>query len=108
VSEAEDDVFAAVVDEWRQLALRRVREHRSLTLADVADEVAADEGGASLVEVPAERVRDIYLQFYHCHLPYLRDAELVRYDQERDLVSITDRGERVAAELAADGVEAFA
>jgi DNA-binding transcriptional ArsR family regulator len=108
VSKEVDDVFAAVLDEWRQLALRRVREHRSLTLADLADEVAVDDHGTTLVEVPADRVRDIYLQFYHCHLPYLRDADLVRYDQERDLVFITDRGDRVAAELAADGVEAFA
>jgi hypothetical protein len=108
VSEEGDDVFAAVVDEWRRLALRRVRDHRTLALADVADEVAAEEGGTSLIEVPAERVKEIYLQFYHCHLPYLRDAGLVRYDQDSDLVSITDRGERVATELDAEGVDAFA
>lgn len=71
----------------RRHTLRVVREHgEEMALPDVADEVAVREHDCPLPEVSAETVSDIYISIYHDHLPRLVDAELLRYDQERDLV----------------------
>lgn len=37
----------------------------------------------------------MYISLYHKHIPKLADADLVRYDQERDTVTVTERVERI-------------
>ena len=59
----------------------------SLTLPDAAEEVAVRETGRKVTELSAERVHQIYISLYHDHLPRLVEANLLEYDQERDLVS---------------------
>lgn len=75
---------------------RRVRicleRYMTLSLADLADELAVWERAGSLAEIPAEDVRDIYLELYQIHLPRLEDANVLVYDQERDLVSVPGYG----------------
>lgn len=79
-------------DERRRRALDRLAEHAQLTLPDLADELAALEHGTPVQDVPAEDVTRTYFDLYHRHVPKLCDADLARYEQERDLVAITDRG----------------
>lgn len=62
-----------------------------MPLADLADEVAVREADAPLPEVPAEDVRDVYMMLYHNHVPRLENHGLVRYDQDRDMVALTER-----------------
>jgi hypothetical protein len=72
--------------------LRLLDEHHEISLPDVADEVATDEGNVRIVEVDPDAVLDIYLSLYHDHVPRLVDAGLVEYDQERDLVALRTEG----------------
>lgn len=60
-----------------------------MTLADLADEVAEREAGASLSAVSAEEVLEVYLSLYHSHVPKLVEARMVEYSQERDLVALS-------------------
>lgn len=92
-------LFRIAAHERRRLALGRLAEHARLTLPDLADELAAAEHGTDVADVPAETVTRTYFDLYHRHVPRLADAELVRYDQDRDLVSITDRGQEFAGWL---------
>ena len=85
-----DRVFHALADARRRCVVRLLHDHGSLTLADLADEVASRERGARLPDVSGDAVRDVYLSLYHRHLPRLEAADVAEYDQERDAVRWLD------------------
>lgn len=72
---------------YRRLVVDRLCEHTTLTVADLADEIAAHEHDAPLADVPPTAVTEIYLELCEVHLPELASASLVSYHEERDLVS---------------------
>lgn len=61
-----------------------------VSLPDLADEIAIREAGQSLSSIPGERVKDVYLALYHRHIPELVEDGHIEYDQDADLVFITD------------------
>lgn len=76
-----------LTNERRRHVLRVVGDQgEAMTLPDVADEVAVREYGRPLPDIEPETVTEIYISIYHDHLPRLVDANLLAYDQERDLV----------------------
>ncbi|WP_228546310.1 DUF7344 domain-containing protein [Halegenticoccus tardaugens] len=77
---------------YRRRLLSCLERHITLSLADVADELAVWEVTDPLTEIRAEDVKDIYLELYHTHLPRLEHADIVVYDQERDFVSLPGYG----------------
>ncbi len=89
------DLADAIACPRRRHALACLAKHAQMTLADLADEIAVKEWEQRIDSIPAEAVLDIYFALYYRHVPRLADAELVDYDQERDLVVLTDRGGRV-------------
>ncbi|WP_440771749.1 DUF7344 domain-containing protein [Natronorubrum sp. DTA28] len=81
--------FEGLAHHRRRAALRCLQEYGTpIPLADLADEVAVREYDTALPEIPAENVTRIYMSLYHTHIPKLADAEYVRYDQERDAVTL--------------------
>lgn len=89
-------VFGILAHQRRRCALRCLREHENpMALADLADEVAARENETPLAEIPAEEVKRVYLSLYHGHIPKLADAKFIRYDQKRDLVTLSERAEQL-------------
>ncbi|WP_449271945.1 DUF7344 domain-containing protein [Haloterrigena gelatinilytica] len=38
----------------------------------------------------------VHMSLYHSHVPRLDEWNLVSYDQERDAIALTDRGEKFA------------
>lgn len=92
-------LLAALSHDWRRYALYCLHRHSTVTLPDLADEVAVWDADRPIGEIPAEEVKDVYMSLYHSHVPKLEEADLVTYDQEGDLVSITDRGLEVGSSL---------
>ncbi|MFP8952937.1 hypothetical protein ACLI4Z_08195 [Natrialbaceae archaeon A-arb3/5] len=91
--EAVDDALELLGSSRRRLFLDVVRTYgESLTLPDVAEEVAIRETGTPVPELSAEEVADVYISLYHDHLPRLVQSGLVEYDQERDLVTPVEFG----------------
>lgn len=85
-------MFGVFTHQRRRYALRELRRHDTpMALADLADELAIREHEAPLSDIPAEEVKRLYISLYHRHIPKLVDADLVRYDQERDTVAPTAR-----------------
>ena len=83
-----DVIYDVLSERRRRHVLRCLQEYdESMTLADVADEVAVRELGKRITDISAETVMEIYLSLYHSHVPKLTAAGLVEYDQERDLVT---------------------
>ena len=83
-----DVIYDVLSERRRRHVLRCLQEYdESMTLADVADEVAVRELGKRITDISAETVMEIYLSLYHSHVPKLTAAGIVEYDQERDLVT---------------------
>jgi hypothetical protein len=81
----------ALASPRRRVAIERLRRHRTVGLADLAELVAERESGEPVADLAPERVRRVYFSLYHGHVPALVDAGLARYDQSRDVVATTDR-----------------
>lgn len=93
-----------LADRRRRDALRVLAFHgEPVTLADLADEVAARERGAPLAEISPDDVLRVYLSLYHRHVPKLADAGVLAYDQDADLVRLATDATRLGAVLRALG-----
>lgn len=101
-----DAVYRALVDERRRIVLSLLREHHTVPLPDLAEFVAESEFDEDVAAISGEAIRDVYMSLYHTHVPLLESADLVRYEQEDDVVVWTERsGERLSS--ARDRVDAL-
>lgn len=92
-----ETVFHSLSDRRRYVALRCLQTHVTVTLSDLAELVVEHETSEDIVAIPPERVRDVYLSLYHTHVPKLVEAELAWYDQEDDLVGVTEHADATLA-----------
>lgn len=103
-----DVVCDLLANQRRQHVLACLIDHmQAIALTKLAEDVAVRENEETLTEIPKETVQTISTSLYHAHIPKLVDAGAVEYDQDRDLVRIsetTDLIERVLS-LDADGGE---
>jgi hypothetical protein len=91
VSQTEvDPLMRALAAEPRRRAVACLRTHGTLTLADLTEVLVETCGQTHLRAVPAETVKRRYMELYHHHVPRLAAAGVVVYDQEDDLVRLTD------------------
>lgn len=86
----------------RRIVLDLLDEHASLTLADLADEVAERDHDASITQIDADAVLDVYLDLATEHVPRLAAEYLVRYDEERELVSFVGRDSDATVDRSAE------
>lgn len=63
-----------------------------MAVADIADDIVRWETDASPPEVQDMRKR-VYVSLYHRDLPKLDAADLLSFDEERNLVDIREKGE---------------
>ncbi len=82
--------FRGLADRRRRHAIFCLQKHHAILLADLAEFVAVREEATEVGTPSDETVRDVYFSLYHTHLPLLEDADLVRYNQEQDLVTRTN------------------
>lgn len=77
-------------------------QHDQLALADLADEIAAREHDEPIAEIPEGEVLRIYSSLWHAHIPRLEDANVVEYDQDRDIVSLGPNADQLQQYLSID------
>lgn len=94
-----DRLLRVLADRRRRYALTLLRDLGTVTLADLADELAEWEHGTTIDRIPPEAVKSLYMSLYHRHVPKLEAVDLVEYDQERDLVAPTPRVGRIEGTL---------
>lgn len=86
-----------LADRRRRCALRCLKQFEvPLALADLAEEVAVREHGTPITEISAEEVKRIYMSLYHDHIPALEEARVVHYDQNRDIVALSENSKQLA------------
>lgn len=83
---------------YRRTLLECLDHHGvSLTLADAAEEVAQECNGESVPDIPEEEIKRIYMSLYHSHIPQLTEENAVTYDQDQDLIALTEQGKQLVA-----------
>lgn len=83
-----DRPFEALAHERRRHVLSVLRDAGdSLTVRELAVEIARLENGAAAGTVDPDRVDSIRLGLYHRHAPKLADVGLVEYDAEERVVA---------------------
>lgn len=91
-----DSVFKLLSSQRRRHVLGCLQERDApVELADLAEEVAAREEEVPTAEVTAKEARRIHLSLYHTHVPKLKDAGVVRYDQEDETVTLATDADRL-------------
>ena len=88
--------FGLLANQRRLLALICLRQSQSpMGLDELVDEVAKREYGGDPESVP-ETIRErAELSLYHVHIPKLREAGIVRYDSDRENVSLSENAENI-------------
>lgn len=87
-----DTVLRMLANRHRRHALRSLSTtEKPMALADLANEVAVRETGSSSSDVSADAVTRIYLELFHAQIPKLADEQLVCYDRDRNVVSLSKR-----------------
>lgn len=102
--ETEDDsseisptaLFTALSEKRRQHALAYLAQKpAAIYLGDLAEYIAIGEDDPSY-----ERYQRIVVDLHHRHLPHLREAGIVRYDAETELIELTIDRDAMAPYLA--------
>lgn len=76
----DDEVYRALADGRRRIALAYLLEHSEATVEELADVVAGVAGArGSVVVGPADR-EAVRIELFHRHLPVLSEARLVEFD----------------------------
>lgn len=70
-----------------------------IAVADAAADVAEMGTTASKHDLSTEDVDQVYVALYHTHVPKLRDDGIVAYDQNRETIRLTERGQQLATVL---------
>jgi hypothetical protein len=74
------------------------RRQGPVSLADIVDQITVWETGCQGERRPKLRLQ-IYNSLYHEHMPVLREANIVDYDQDEDLVRFGHVDPQVRAEI---------
>lgn len=95
-----DEVLTAVDHRYRRYLLRSLADRESsLSLADLAFDVAAREHEASVGDVSEDRVEAIRQELHHLHVPKLDELGFVDYDRERRVVTLAEQTDQLFAVL---------
>lgn len=100
-----DTIHDLLAHQRRRSVIACLTDHQSLTLPDLADAVAREEHGTPVTEIPEDDILHVYLTLWHIHIPKLAEADVVTYNQERDVVTRTENADLVEQFLSLDGSE---
>lgn len=62
-------------------------------IGELAEQVAAWENSEELEQVTSDERRRVYVSLHQTHLPRMDDADLLDYENSRDTIELTERGE---------------
>ncbi|MFC4438530.1 MULTISPECIES: DUF7344 domain-containing protein [Natrialbaceae] len=92
----QDVVYRLLSHVYRQALLGCLDQHDvPLAVADAAEEVARDCKSEPISEIPEAEVKKIYLALTHSHVPQLVEENVITYDQEQNLIALTERGKHL-------------
>lgn len=91
----------------RRLVVGQLQSHESMTLRDLAEQIAVTDQRTEIESLSEEAVQEVEVALHHVHAPKLAEAGYVEYNARQQLIGITDsgRGLHVDAECDEHSVE---
>jgi hypothetical protein len=88
---SQSTIFDVLSSRRRRAVLRLLREtDESLDLTALTEQIAADEVGVSVDDLPSQARKRVYVSLYQTHIPRLEDVGLVEYDSDTGIVTRTE------------------
>lgn len=92
--------FSILRNQRRRMVLLYLGDdNREITVGKLAEEIAAEENDVTKSEVTSSQRKRVYTALYQTHLPQLEEAALIRYNQNKGFVKLTDHGEEILKTL---------
>lgn len=87
-----DLVFEILSNTRRRMVLYYLRQYGgSATVQELAEEIAALENDVDVSDLRRQQRKRVYVSLYQTHLPKLEETGIIRYDDDRGEVHLTDR-----------------
>lgn len=99
------EAFDILSNDRRRHALHYLLSHDEGTeIGELSRQIAAWENGEAVDQVTAEERRRVYVSLHQTHLPRMDEAGILSYENSRDTIELTERGEslRVYMEIVED------
>ncbi|WP_440006064.1 DUF7344 domain-containing protein [Halomicrococcus sp. SG-WS-1] len=90
-----DDAFHLLRNRRRRYALHYLKREESLSIADIADQVAAWENGIPTEAVTSTQRKRVYNSLQQIHLPKLADQGIIEYRPRTGMAELTDEAEQL-------------
>lgn len=91
VDQSLDVALELLADRRRRHVLKCLKDNsRPVAMPDLAREVAAHENGGSRAAIPKEEVAAVHTSLHHNHIPKLADAEAIEFDQDSNVVQLSE------------------
>lgn len=83
-----DQVFEILRNQRRRYVLRYLydREHESVRLGELAEQIAAWENGKSTREITSGERKRVYVGLYQCHLPKMDSMNVISFNKPRGII----------------------
>lgn len=87
-----DVTFGILKNSRRRTILEYLRnEEDTVTVGELAEHIAAIENDMTVKQLNAQQRKRVYIGLYQCHLPKLDDTNVVDFNRDRGLVTLTEQ-----------------
>jgi len=84
-------IFRVLTDARRRYVMHHLKQvGEAVAVGDLAEQVAAWENGKEIEEITSQERKRVYVSLYQSHLPTMAEEGIVRYDEDRGEVELTD------------------
>lgn len=88
---SKDVIFDLLKNRRRRQVLAYLREaDETVTLSDLAEEIAAWENDIEIRELNSAQRKCVYVGLYQTHLPKMDDAGVIDYNKDRGLITLSE------------------
>jgi hypothetical protein len=95
-----DVAFEILKNSRRRTVLEYLRDaDDTVTIGELAEHIAAIENDTTVQQLNAQQRKRVYIGLYQCHLPKMDDSNVVDFNQDRGLVTVTPAAEQLYAYL---------
>jgi hypothetical protein len=84
-------IFRVLTDARRRYVMHHLKQvGEAVAVGDLAEQVAAWENDKEVEAITSQERKRVYVSLYQSHLPTMAEEGIVRYDQNRGEVELTD------------------
>ena len=100
---SKDVIFEVLKNRRRRDVLEYLQsEGGTVTLAELAEQIAAWENDIEVAELNSTQRKRVYVALYQTHLPKMDDAGIVEYDRDRGNVTLSENADLLRMYLSDD------